>query len=122
MFTTVKVRRLFAGLGMLVAAGSAAAAQAPADTAARIDSVMREVQRLGKAHGNDVWPGYRPDTFAFLFVLRNHGSFLAGWTGAPPSGFAPVPGYPTLSWREQRDLGAASTSVALAGHPAAQVV
>src|SRR5882672_2256333 len=106
--------------GMLAA--SAAGAQVPVDTAARIDSVMREVRRLGAAHGESVWPGYRPDTFVFVFALPAHGAFLAGWRGNLPPGFDAVPGFPALAWREQRDLGAASTSSQIGGRPVAQVV
>jgi hypothetical protein len=100
---------------------SIAGAQAPVDTAARLDTVYREVQRLGAAHGESIWPGYRPDTFAFAFVIASRGTFLAGWRGSLPPGFAPVAGH-RLAWRGGEDYAAASTSVEIAGHPVAQVV
>src|SRR5215471_3853030 len=99
-----------------------AVAQTPVDTAARLDTVYREVQRLGAAHCESIWPGYRPDTFAFAFVIASRGTFLAGWRGSLPPGFAPVAGHPALAWRRGEDYVAASTSVEIAGHPVAQVV
>jgi hypothetical protein len=101
---------------------SIAVGQAPVDTAARLDSVYREIQRLGAAHGESIWPGYRPDTFAFAFVIASRGTFLAGWRGNLPSGFAPVSGHPALAWRAGEDYVAASTRVEIAGRPVAQVV
>lgn len=109
-------------IALLIGAASALGAQAPPDTAARIDSVMREMRRLGPTRGDSIWPGYRPDTVAFLFVLPSRGAFLGGRRGALPAGFTPVPDHATLAWRDLRDLGAASTNTQLAGRPVAQVV
>src|SRR4051794_1150366 len=51
-------------------------AQAPLDTAATLDSVVRTVVRLGAKHHDSIWPGYRPDTIPISFVLPSHGRFL----------------------------------------------
>ena len=106
---------------VLLAMSAPAFAQAPLDTAATLDSVAREVARLGRAHGESIWPGYRPDTIPLVFVLPTHGSFLFNWRGALPADYSPVPGLANVGWREQRLLGAASTSTIISGRGAAQV-
>ena len=107
---------------LLAAVGAPVRAQAPADTAAVLDSVVRQISQLGARYGEAVWPGYRPDTIPFSFVLPSHGDFLFHWKGALPDGYASVPGFPEVGWRDQRALGAASTGTELAGHRVAQVV
>src|SRR5262245_66210142 len=100
---------------------SAARAQAPLDTAAVLDRVAREITRIGEKHGEQIWPGFRPDTIPLSFVLPSHGRFLLGWRGALPSGFSAVPQFPTIAWRDERALGAASTGTQIEGRPTAQV-
>ena len=106
---------------VLLAAATPVTAQAPLDTAATLDSVAREVLRLGRAHGESIWPGYRPDTIPLVFVLPTRGSFLFGWTGALPAGYTAVPGFANVGWRDQQLPGAASTSASIAGRGVAQV-
>jgi hypothetical protein len=97
-------------------------AQAPPDTVARLDSVAREVSRLGARHGESIWPGFRPDTIPLSFVLPSHGNVLFGWRGALPRGYVALPGEGGAAWRDQRDLGAASTGTMLEGRRVAQIV
>jgi hypothetical protein len=97
-------------------------AQAPADTARRLLPVVHEIARLGRANGESIWPGFRPDTIPMSFVLQTHGDFLCGWRGTLPVGYTRVPEFPEIAWRDLRALGAASTGTTLDGHPVAQVV
>lgn len=94
---------------VLISLGGAVHAQAPADTAAVLDSIAREVQRVGARHGQSIWPGHRPDTIPLAFVLPAHGTFLFHWRGDLPNGYLAVAGLPDVAWREERALGAAST-------------
>lgn len=104
------------------AAARLAGAQAAAPEAPAIDSIARVARALGRAHGERVWPGFRPDTIPVAFVLPSRGTLLAGWRGALPEGFTPVAGAESLAWRAEAALGAASTSISLGGRSAAQVV
>lgn len=105
----------------LLTIGASLGAQAPLDTGAVLDSVAREVVRLGARHGEVVWPGYRPDTIPLAFVLPTHGNFLFNWRGSLPAGYTAVPTLPGAAWRDDRALGAASTGTQIAGRPVAQV-
>jgi hypothetical protein len=96
--------------------------QAPRDTTARLDSVAREVVRLGARYGNAIWPGFRPDTIPLSFVVPSHGDLLFGWRGRLPRGYTPIAQFPQAAWRDQRALGAASTGTMLEGRRVAQVV
>jgi hypothetical protein len=97
-------------------------AQAPLDTVMHLDGVAREVLRLGARYGDSIWPGFRPDTIPLSFVLPSHGNVLVGWRGPLPRGYAPIPELSGAAWRDQRDLGAASTGTMLEGRRVAQVV
>ncbi len=93
----------------------APAAPAPAaDTLRFLADVHRAVAAVPA-----IWPGFRPDTFPVVYVLRGRGSALFGWRGAPPAGFAPAG---DGLWRGEATRGAASTSVEIAGRAVAQVV
>ena len=105
----------------LCALGSPAAAQPPLHTAALLDSVARHAVRLGRSHGGELWPGFRPDTIPALFVLPGKGSFLFNWRGALPPQYSAVPALPGAAWQESGALGAASTASDLAGRHVAQV-
>ena len=96
--------------------------QAPLDTAARLDSVVRHAVRIGRTRGESIWPGFRPDTIPLALVLPGRGSFLFNWRGALPGGYLPLKGISGAGWRDERALGAASTAVELQGKSVAQVV
>lgn len=96
-----------------------ASAQAPADTVAKLDTIVRRLQALENLR---IWPGFRPDTIPTAFVLPEHGSIVLNWPGAAPDGYQPISGVHNALWRDQRDLGAASTGTSIAGRPVAQVV
>lgn len=105
----------------LGALGSPAAAQPPLETGTLLDSVARHAVRLGRAHGPELWPGFRPDTMPALFVLPGKGSFLFNWQGPLPPQYSVVPALPGAAWQESGALGAASTASELAGRNVAQV-
>ncbi len=90
-------------------------AQAPGPDTLRF---LSDVHR-GVAGAPAIWPGFRPDTFPVLYVLRGRGAALFGWRGAAPEGFAPAG---DALWRGEAAQGAASTSVEIAGRAVAQVV
>lgn len=96
-------------------------AQAPLDTARALSTVANQVVVLGKKHGDSVWPGYRPDTIPIAYVLPAHGTLLFNWHGAPPVGYSAVPEIPNAFWRDERNLGAASTGTLVDGRRVAQV-
>lgn len=112
----------FAFIAALSMTAQPANAQAPSDTAAIVDSVARQVVRLGAAHGEQIWPGYRPDTIPLDFVLPTHGDFLLNWRGPLPDGFTPLAGVAHGGWRDLKALGAASTGTTIAGRRVAQIV
>src|SRR5579885_3439387 len=58
---------------LLLIGRTALHAQAPRDTARVLDSVAHEVIRIGRAHGESIWPGFRPDTIPLAFTLPTHG-------------------------------------------------
>ena len=99
-----------------------ALAQPPADTVAKLDSIAQHLTRIGRASGEKIWPGFRPDTIPVAFVLPTHGSIVLNWPGPVPSGYEAIPGVPNALWRDQRALGAASMGVTLGGRSVAQVV
>jgi hypothetical protein len=107
---------------VLVSVGGALHAQAPLDTAARLDSVAREVAHLGARHGESVWPGYRPDTIPLSFVLPTHGSLLFNWRGPLPPGFEAIRERPGVAWQEQPAPSAASTGTQIGDRAVAQIV
>jgi hypothetical protein len=105
-------------LALSVIAG-VADAQAPADTVAKLDTI---VQRLKSLEALRIWPGFRPDTIPIAFVLPAHGSIVLNWPGAVPGGYQAIANVRNAIWRDHRDLGAASTGTSIAGRPVAQVV
>ncbi|HET8649052.1 MAG TPA: hypothetical protein VFL95_03355 [Gemmatimonadales bacterium] len=112
----------FGFTALLAVVAQRANAQAPADTAAVLDSVARQVVSLGAAHGSQIWPGYHPDSIPLDFVLPTHGDFLFNWRGALPDGYSPLAGIAHAGWRDLRALGAASTGTTIGGRRVAQVV
>lgn len=80
------------------------------------------VGRLGRAMGDSIWPGFRPDTIPVLYVIKGAGTLVLGWHGALPPGFIPFADHPDAGWQSSADQGAASTGTELGGHRAAQVV
>jgi hypothetical protein len=94
----------------------------PRDTLDVLLESHRVLQRFGRDRRPDVWPGYRPDTIPFLYVIPGRGTLLLNWPDTLPSGFSPVPDVPRAGWRAGSDRSAASTGVQFAGHATAQVV
>lgn len=78
------------------------------------------MRALGRAHGERVWPGFRPDTIPVAFVLPGRGTLLTGWQGAAPPGFSALDGGGL--WRDEEATDAASTSTAFDGKATAQLV
>jgi hypothetical protein len=109
-------------LVILTLGATLAGAQPSADTVARLDTVAQHLTRLGRAHGEEIWPGFRPDTIPVAFVFPTQGTALFNWRGILPEGYPPVAGIRNGAWRDQRALGAASTGSAIGGRPVAQVV
>ena len=97
-------------------------AQAPVDTVSRLAAINRHYVRIGRAQGESIWPGFRPDTVPVVYVLPNRGSALFNWPGSFPDGYTAVVGVDGAAWKDERALGAASTGITIASHPAAQVV
>ena len=54
-------------------------AQAPVDTVSRLAAINRHYVRIGRAQGESIWPGFRPDTVPVVYVLPNRGSALFNW-------------------------------------------
>ena len=90
----------------------AGAQAAPPAEVAAIDSIARVARALGRAHGESVWPGFRPDTIPVAFVLPSRGTLPAGFSAVTDD----------LAWRPEAALGASNTSVVIGGRSAAQVV
>jgi len=94
----------------------------PQDRTRQIATAHDWVVRLGRAQGDSIWPGFRPDTIPVLYVVAGQGTLLLGWRGDLPQGFLPIDGLTGSGWRPAADRGAASTGTQLAGQPTAQVV
>ena len=103
-------------------AAAAAESQPPDSLARELGRVAATVTSLGARYGEQIWPGFRPDTIPVAFVLPDRGTLLVGWRGALPSGFVPLAGHATSGWREERALSAASTGTEISGRRVAQVV
>ena len=116
------MRHFTTALLLLALAPTLSGAQAPADTVARLDTIAQHLTRIGRASGEAIWPGFRPDTLPIAFVLPTHGSIVFNWRGSAPEGYQPISGIHDALWRDQRALGAASTGTSIAGRPVAQVV
>jgi hypothetical protein len=115
-------RTIAAAVSLIFLAPLTTLAQPRADTLAKLDSVAQHLTRIGRASGEKIWPGFRPDTIPVAFVLPTHGSVVLNWPGAVPSGYDPIPGVRNALWKDQRALGAASMGVTLGGRSVAQVV
>src|SRR5574342_619829 len=104
---------------MLLALIATLTANAPLtpDTA-RLAPVCRRFIALDAAR---IWPGFRPDTLAVAFVVRERGTMLCNWRGATPEGFTALGG-PGLAWIEVASRSAANTNAELAGRHVAQLV
>jgi len=109
-------------LVVLMLAAQTAGAQPSADTVSRLDLIALHAERIGRANGEAIWPGFRPDTIPLAFVLPTHGTALFNWRGTLPEGFAPLANPRNAAWRDQQALGAASTGASLGGRAVAQVV
>jgi hypothetical protein len=107
---------------VLLAFASRARAQAPTDTMSALAQIHQRFVRLGKASGEVIWPGYRPDTIPISYVFPQRGTALFGWRGSLPAGYGSVPGFRGVGWLDQRNLGAASTGTSIDERPVAQVV
>ena len=106
----------------LAAAAPLAAQDAPRAAVERLAAVRAELVRLTAAHPDALWPGFRPDTIPVLYVVPQQGILLLGWgPGAPPAGFAPVPGVTGAAWQAQALRTAASTGTSLGDRQVAQV-
>jgi len=114
--------RFLTTLVVLALAGRTAEAQPGADTWAKLDTIAFHLARIARAHGETIWPGFRPDTVPVAFVMPARGTALFNWRGGLPEGFVPIEGARDGAWREERALGAASTGTILGGRPVAQVV
>ena len=105
-----------------ITAAATARSQPPDSVARELGRVAATVTSLGAKHGEQIWPGFRPDTIPVAFVLPDRGTLLVGWRGALPSGFVPLAGHAASGWREERALSAASTGTEISGRRVAQVV
>jgi len=105
-----------------ITAAATARSQPPDSVARELGRVAATVTSLGAKYGEQIWPGFRPDTIPVAFVLPDRGTLLVGWRGALPSGFVPLAGHATSGWREERALSAASTGTEISGRRVAQVV
>jgi len=53
---------------ILTLGATRAGAQPSADTVVRLDTIAQHLTRIGRAHGEAIWPGFRPDTIPVAFV------------------------------------------------------
>ena len=107
------------GFILLAIAANAANAQQPTSD---VQAIQRVHQRLLELHPRaQIWPGFRPDTLPYLFVLPGRGHVLVGWRGELPNGFSAVEGLSQTGFKPQDALRSASTSTELGGRMVAQV-
>jgi len=114
---------LFVAALAVAAAGACRAQEPPPALLARLAAIDSAVVRVGAAHPDAIWPGFRPDTVPVLYVVPDQGTLLLDWPAPePPAGFTPVAGVAHAGWQGAAARSAASTSASLAGRSAAQVV
>jgi len=113
---------LLALLALAAAATPLAAQDASRPAIERLAAANAALQRLTAAHPGALWPGFRPETIPVLYVVPERGILLVNWgPGAPPEGFASVPGVDGAAWQPAALRTAASTGTTLGGRPVAQV-
>ena len=96
-------------------------AQQPPASLESVSRVAATIRDSGAAFGPRLWPGYRPDTIALMYAFPGSGAALYDWPGAPPEGFAPLPGAGSAAWRAASDRGAANSSAFIDSRPVAQM-
>src|SRR5262245_36074358 len=104
---------------IVFAAANRTSAQSAPDSLRRLQRVYQQVVEVHT--GTPVWPGFRPDTLPYLFVVPGWGHVLVNWAGALPGQFHDVAGLPRVGFRPLAALAGASTSVQLDGRNVAQV-
>ena len=110
-------------LALGTAVASLAAQEPPQTLVSRLATIDSAVVRVTAAHPDAIWPAFRPDTIPVLYVVPDRGVLLLNWPSVePPDGFATIAGVPHAGWQGAAARSAASTSTALAGRSAAQVV
>src|SRR5688572_14376805 len=95
------------------------AAQQPNNDLRAVQRVHQRVVELRERA--DIWPGFRPDTLPYLFVLPGRGHALVNWHGQLPEGYSAVDGLPRLGFRALDALRAASTRTVFRGRMVARV-
>lgn len=98
----------------------AASAQLTPNVETKLDSLTHTFVRLAAAHGEALWPGFRPDTTPIALVLPT-GTFLFNWAGPLPRHFRPTR-VPRSGWSDSTSAAAASTAVRIEGRNVAQLV
>ena len=72
------------------------------DTVRALASLHATLVREGPRIGPRIWPGFRPDTIATLYVIPNRAKLFAQWRDTLPSGFFPLPGVAATGWTDTR--------------------
>jgi hypothetical protein len=96
-------------LGTLVAIASATASPlfaqpSPPDTVRSIEALHQTIVRTGPTIGPQIWPGFRPDTIATLYVVPHRAKLFAQWRDTLPAGFFPLAGATDAAWTDTRTV------------------
>jgi hypothetical protein len=92
-------------LAALAGAPRLLSAQPPLpDTVRAIATLHATIVRAGPTIGPIIWPGFRPDTIATLYVIPRRAKLFAQWRDTLPTGFFPLPGVPSTAWTDTRTV------------------
>jgi hypothetical protein len=84
----MKRARSSIGLSVVLLATSRLGAQpAPPDTVRAVAALHQTLVELGPTIGPRIWPGFRPDTIATVYVIPHRAKLFAQWRDTLPTGF-----------------------------------
>ena len=75
----------------LIAVSPIGAQSTPPDTVRAVAALHETLVDLGPTIGPRIWPGFRPDTIATLYVIPHRAKLFAQWRDTLPTGFFPLP-------------------------------
>lgn len=89
---------LASSAALLLRTPLAAAQESPPPWIPGVLELHRVVREIGRRHGEELWPGFRPDTIPQLYVVAGAGKALLGWRDSLPEGFRRLPAPTRGGW------------------------
>jgi hypothetical protein len=70
------------------------------DSVRAVAAVDAQLVKHAAVFERELWPGYRYDSLAVLYMLPRVGKLAMRWPGEPPSGMAALPGFERAWWAD----------------------